>query len=435
MTKIKIELVAPGQLIAGQPLIGRIIVNVRNKLVVTHIRVMISGRAFARVSRKVSSGDLELTETAWVKVPLIDLQSNIFDPTGHRAVLGPGEHNFDFQIPVQVWLPPSFEHGYGMNVRYTLSAVVQTDARVFADKKSKTAICCPGTFDPRLFDFAGRPLAPPVQVVGSKKFFLSRGGCEMTVVVPAAVLRSHIMPVRVSVVNRSSKTIKSITIKLVQTTRLCLSGMRDERAQRFARTTMPDSRVEPLQSRDMTFEYMVPDNMLQSLNIADTIFVYPALHVQCNVSAAANLRLIVPFEVSAPPAVVASTPSTAIVMSEYQVITGTGAVDDKELEFSNFGGDNDKEFDEDVVAPSEQNLPIYPPQSSRIRGDTVLARPGMPDAWKAVGGGGGGASNDDDDEDDGGGVVENAKFTCFYPGCGSSHNTAEDLTMHIKLDH
>lgn len=301
MTKIKIELLAPGQLIAGMPLVGRIIVSVRNNLMVTHIRVALSGRAYAHVVRRHRRGDIEVTETAWAKVPLIDVQSTIFDPPDHRALLGPGEHNFDFHIPVQMWLPPSFEHGSGMNLRYTLSAVVQTDARVFADKKSKTAICCTGTYDPRLFDLLGRPIGPPVVVTGSKKFFMSRGGCELTVMVPAAVLRSQIVPVSVNVVNRSSKTIKSITIKLVQSTHVHLHGLHAARAQRFARITMPDSRVDPLQTRHMTFEYMVPDNMLQSLNIADMIVISPALHVQCDVSTAANLRIIVPLEVSPPP--------------------------------------------------------------------------------------------------------------------------------------
>lgn len=121
-----------------------------------------------------------------------------------------------------------------------------------------------------------------------------------------------------------------------------------------------------------------------------------------------------------------------IAMNPYNIVTGTGAVDENEQEFSNFGGTNDKEFEEEVT-PSARDLPMRAPQSSRIRGDTILARPGLPDAWKALEGGA--KKNAGDDEDEDGVLVENAKFTCFFPGCGSSHNTAEDLTKHVKLDH
>ncbi len=215
----------------------------------------LAGRAFARVVRTTRRGDIEVTETAWATVPLLGLASTLFDPPGHRAVLGPGEHNFDFALPLNSWLVPSLELGSNVNVRYSFEAVVATDARLVADKKQKIALFCPGTFDPDLFDAQMRPLAPPQTVVGAKKFFMSRGNCELAVTVPAAVVRDQVMPVRVRVINRSSKTVKSITLKLVQTTAAVLNNIGTAKAHRFGRVTMPDSSVAPLATREMTFEF------------------------------------------------------------------------------------------------------------------------------------------------------------------------------------
>ena len=115
-------------------------------------------------------------------------------------------------------------------------------------------------------------------------------------------------------------------------------------------------------------------------------------------------------------------------MRAYDVVTGTGAVDAAEQDFGNFGASVD-EFDEDV-SPSARNLPQCAPQSSRIRGDTVLARPGMPEAWKTQSGVHA-AHKDPDDEE----LVEEAQFACFHPGCGSMYATTADLTVHKKKRH
>jgi hypothetical protein len=361
MTKIRVELLAPGELVAGRPLQGRIVMTVAKKQTVASVKVSLVGRAYAAASMETEN----YVYKEWNSATLVDEAAVLFDPPGKRALLGPGEHAFDFSIPCDEWLPPVFAH-CGAYVQYLLQASIDTAALLRGPRTVRLAVPCRGTFDWDLFDGATlAPLRQPVTAAGSKKFFMARGECELHVEVPGAVFLDAFFPVRVLVINRSTKVVRSISLKLVQTTIVQLNKLGGQKVQNRGRIIVPNTRIEALETRELNLRFSIPAHVLPQFDIG-FVRVTHALHVATQVSSAANLRVKAQIEISAPWPPDLTPPKSRTLVTE----TGQGE-NAKERDFQRDG--DDAELDESAAADASDLKPLAP-QPSRLRGDTVLAQ-------------------------------------------------------------
>lgn len=161
MTKLRLELAAPGYVTGGSNFQGRVVVTVNKEQRFREVLVTIVGRAHGMLSSTSQSGNYQVTTTFWKDCQLIGVQQT----AGHCpsdqpfAVLGPGDHNFDFSVPIYEYLPASFDR-VNMYIRYTLTAAIGllTPGRE-SRLEIKTALFLPGTYDSSLFDAAVRSLS------------------------------------------------------------------------------------------------------------------------------------------------------------------------------------------------------------------------------------------------------------------------------------
>jgi hypothetical protein len=380
--------------------------------------------AEASVSRTISHGDVEVVETFWDAIDLLNITHTLAACADHEpfAVLGAGVHNFDFAFPITVFVPPSFKCS-NMSVRYMLKAELAVPG-LSRRAKVKAALFSPGTYDCTLFTPLGMPLSIN-SVKDEKRFFMAGGDCILTVQAPSAVRQGERALIVCKINNFTNKTINSITIKMVSTVWCVLRDIKRTAAvRRWGRQTFPEGATGKMSQKVVEIGYDVPE-CLVSLNIDDLMFIDNFLHVQVDVSFAGNLRVKLPIFVTT--ALPLRGDAVATTKPVYTVVSGTGAKPTDKA-FGEFDADTElpeqaEVESDDKAAPATAAPPVtvLAPRESRLRGDTVVAATTMPAGWAAT-------SDRDMNEVDG--MVQ-----CFHPGCGAYFPTKSALQAHSIAIH
>ncbi|KNC33207.1 hypothetical protein FF38_12722 [Lucilia cuprina] len=128
--RLRITLDNPNKLyIAGQTIKGEIWFNLTKRTKIRAIKVQITGKGkckWMEILRKNSNSNNETTRSLFYSSKEIyahnEIPLSVFEPRGIE--LSPGEHTFDFAMPLDLFLPSSFKGSHG-SIKYKLRILIQ----------------------------------------------------------------------------------------------------------------------------------------------------------------------------------------------------------------------------------------------------------------------------------------------------------------------